>query len=230
MKTHRFSLIVSAISIAMFGTTAYGATVYVDLGTATTFTANTDTNGRTWNTVGAAGATNLNDSTGAATTIDLSITALANAGIGGPFDGAAGPDPFDESGVFGDALFNGVTTPMQINFSGLAASTQYIFTAINLRGTSGRNGLFTIGDGVAVAPGTSSDIGAGLVLQLNGPILSFNVTSSATGTIGLGYGEETAGTGGALLNGLTITAVPEPSSAALLALGAVALLRRRRTA
>lgn len=229
MKTHRFSLIASATSIAMFGTIAHGATVYVDFGTGTTFPSNTDTNGRTWNSVGASGATSLNDSTGAATTIDVSITALAFAGFGN-FDGAAGPDPFDESGVFGDALFNGVTTPMQINFSGLAASTQYIFTAINLRGTNGRNGLFTLGDGVAVAPGTSSDIGSGLVLQLNGPILSFNVTSSATGTIGLGYGEQSDGAGGALLNGLTITAVPEPSSAALLGLGALALLRRRRTA
>ncbi|MCH7228112.1 hypothetical protein [Haloferula sp. A504] len=160
--------------------------------------------GKYWNSLGnnTANPTNaaLIDSTNGSTPVTVTVSTGSGSVSGwGDFNGAAAPDPYDEFSVRDDALFNGDTGAIPITFSGLLANTEYDFTMISRRPASGRDGKVTI------TTGTSTDIGSGLVLVLNGDVLSFSATSDATGKISLGFAENTAGGGGAVMNGMTIT-------------------------
>ncbi len=168
---------------------------------------NPASDGKHWNSLGANDVDGgdlsnaaLIDSTGAATGVTVSVTTGGGQGSGfGDFNGAAGPDPYDEVAVHDDGLFNGGTSPLPITFNGLLANTEYTFTAISRRAASGTDGKITI------TTGTSTDIGSGLLLEWNGEVLSFNATSDASGTIAFGFGEWASVTGGTVMNGMTLT-------------------------
>lgn len=208
------------------------ATILIDWSTATSLT--TDGDGNHWNSLGSnlVNSGNLTsaaliDSSGAATTVNVSVqTDFSTAQGWGGFDGTVGPNPFDEAAVSGDALFNGTDTQLiPITFQGLLANTEYVFTAVNRRVTNNRDGKITL------TTGTSTNLGTGVLAQNS--TLTFNVTSDASGVIAFGFAENTSGAGGTVMNGMTISGtfpVPEPATASMLALGAAALLRRRRKA
>ena len=158
--------------------------------------------GKYWNSLGANNANPTNatliDSTNGSTPVTVTVVTGNGTGSGwGDFNGAAGPDPYDEFSVRDDALFANGAVP--ITFSGLQANTTYDFTAINRRAASGQNGKITI------SAGTSTDIGSGIVLVLNGDVLSFSATSSATGIIALGFADNTNNSGAPVMNGMTIS-------------------------
>ncbi len=183
---------------------AVAETILIDWSKTTTIA--TDGDGNQWNSLGlnpenGGDLSNaaLIDSTGAATGVTVSVTTGAGQGSGwGDFNGAAGPDPYDEAAVHDDGLFNGGTTPLPITFNGLQANTEYSFTAISRRDASGTDGKITI------TTGTSTDIGSGLLLDWNGDVLSFNATSDASGTIAFGFAEWVNASGGTVMNGMTI--------------------------
>lgn len=230
------SSLTTAAILCVTGASASAATILIDWATNSTLV--TDGDGNKWNSIGSntSGGTGVGDlvneplidSTGAATSVKVSVTTGAGSGSGwGDFDGVAGPDPYDEAAVHDDGVFNGGTTPIPITFSGLLANTEYTFTAINRRTTA------TAKDGkITLITGTSTDIGTGIVLGLNGPVLSFNATSDSNAIISFGFADNTSATGGAVMNGMTVTGnfttVPEPSSLVLVSLSAFGLLRRRR--
>ena len=191
------------------GVSADAETILTDWGGSgtggVTAVSNPASDGKRWNSLGANNANPTNaaliDSTGGSTPVTVTVSTGNGSGSGwGDFNGAAGSDPYDEAAVHDDALFNSGTGAIPITFSGLQANTEYDFTTINRRTVgTGQNGKITI------SAGTSTDIGSGIVLVLNGDVLSFSATSNAAGTISLGFADNTGASGGPAMNGMTIS-------------------------
>lgn len=145
--------------------------------------------------------------------------------------GAVGFSAFGNVGVGGDFLVSGsetLTATIALASSSFAGLSLTGFTYVRAGGfvlSEGETGTFTWSGGSHnIGPGSGTTIANGI----NG-----SGATSATLTSGLRTAGPNSGTN-ATLNfegfGAEFVAVPEPASASLLALGAAALLRRRRTA
>lgn len=216
---------------------ASAATILIDWSTAASIS-NPAGDSKHWNSLGTPGTaidvatTALVDVSGAASGISVAVDNTGNtgnstgAGFGGTgVNGPAGADPFDEpnaviDGIYANYNANGTSL---ITFTGLAAFTQYDFVAIGGRNSGGGDGLITVN------AGTSSF--STYDLLNSGALLSFSVTSTGSGQIQFNFSEKVTDTNGstsATWNALSLSQVPEPSSALLGGLGMLCLLRRRR--
>lgn len=184
-----------------------------------------------------------------ANTSNSTGTGFGGAGINGPVGATApfnitGTNRPTVDGLFANYNANGTVV---FTFSGLVASTVYDFSLIGGRASNGSNGFIKVITGTAGAGGSDVDLletgggGTGkyaaddfldtFSLLNDGTIASFSVTSNASGLIAFDFFEgqnDTNGTTNATFNAMSITQVPEPSTALLGGLGLLALLRRRR--
>ena len=234
---------------------APAATVLIDLSTAATVS-NPAGDGKYWTSMGTGTnstitETDLIDSSNAATTWDLDITTTSvvsggtsGAGFGGTgIDGPAGPDPFDEANAITDGIFvnNNSDGTAVFKFYGLAIGIDYSFSLIGGRASNGKDG------GIKILSGTpdsnavdldvieTDDLLDSYNLLNDGTVLNFTITSIDGGPDGgvieweFFKGDNTNGDfGGSTFNALSMTQVPEPSTALLSILGTLLLLRRRR--
>ncbi|MBT8037279.1 MAG: PEP-CTERM sorting domain-containing protein [Verrucomicrobiae bacterium] len=228
--------------------TASAATALIDIASSAVVT-DPAGDGKYWNTIGQAdGAldhsiTNMVDSANVATGFNLAIDVtnidsggVSGAGFGGTgVNGPSGADPFDEANVITDGIFNnnaGNGTAV-FSFTGLAASSSYNFSAIGGRETNGDDGAIIILDAATSFLGNSAiTTEVNYSLLNDGTVRDFSVTSNGSGEIFFEFRKASTGDtdGSATINGLSIegAVVPEPSSTALIGLGGLALILRRR--
>ena len=124
--------------------------------------------------------------------------AFGGTGINGP----AGADPFDEANATTDGIFanNNSVGTAEVTFTGLSASTQYNFSMIGGRASSGGNGTITVLQGTS---GSSS-----YTLFNSGALLNFTVTSTAGGVIQLEFSEasnDTSSSSNATWNAMSLS-------------------------
>ncbi len=254
----------SLVGLGLVAASANAATVLIDWSTNQT-APSPDTNGNYWNTLGPAGvgsdftATALTASNNTASgwsvaaTLDAVTSNSTGAGFGGagingpvgatsPFNTTGGDRPTVD-GMYSNYNANGTAV---ITFTGLAANTQYDFSAIGGRASGGNDGFIKVITGAFGAGGSDIDLletsgGTGkyaaddfldtFSLLNDGTILNFSVTSDGSGSIAFDFFEgqnDTDGGSNSTFNALSITEIPEPSAALLGGLGFMMLLRRRR--
>ena len=137
-----------------------------------------------WNNIkSGTSLSNLVDSTGAPTSIDLALTFKAGSGFGGSAfnNGDSGaPAPFNALNAYGDGLYSNISASgagIDLSFSGLAASTAYTIVFYG-----GRNdGNWSNAD-VTITTGTGT---GGKVTHRSAT--TFTVTSDTAGTIVLNF-------------------------------------------
>ncbi len=184
------------------------------------FSNNVNTTTAGWDVLGVSGATG-NGADVAVTTlttgwqlaIDFDNTAAVGVG-GAGIAGAAGATITEANAIVDGFFIQNNTDVITLNFSNLTAGANYDFVA-----HTGRNG----GGADATVGGVTSTWAAG-----GGQELSFTQQASGTGTLSFTF--SSAGNN-ATLNALSIAdgaPIPEPSSTALLGLGGLALILRRR--
>lgn len=139
------------------------------------------------------------------------------------------------SALYRDFYFAGNGVTVTVNLSGLDASTEYFVTAFSydsgaFGGGTPVNQDFLVGTDIVGNIAYSGDLSSGLGPDPDTNALTDNSTTFSITTDGSGNATFTtvsSGGQGARLNGLIVD-VPEPSSLALLSLGGLAMLRRRR--
>jgi len=225
-------MIAAAIfGIALTALTAPAATILIDFGQSTTTTTATG-----WNNVTNAGAntvSNLVDSTGTATTFDLSIGTPAFTTTGGGISNTgttAGPYPSTATSDFFFAFVSSTTASgAQVILSDLSASTNYSFKfyASRVGGSGTRSTTYTAtglntGSAVLEPSGNISNVAQvdniqptiGNVISID--LFRTSLALNSTGTVLLGVME------------ITTTPAPEPGTLSLLAFAGVPMLMRRR--
>lgn len=211
--------------------------------------------GAQWNRVTGQGtstifAENLKDSGGFATGVDVSLE------INGSFLSDPGQQELGPGGIYGGLMRDYVylsspVDPLQVVsknglISGLDSGQLYDIylyaqgDAYLEEYSPGQNTLFTI-NGVSKQTRWDGVVGGDGFLVEGIEYVRFRVAASVGGTIGFSWANVISGPGGnvvtdldgsnsrfAVINGLQIVAVPEPSSALLGSLALLGLLRRRR--
>jgi hypothetical protein len=155
----------------------------------------------------------------------ITFTAGANRDRAAPTSGAS-PDLYrDLFTALSETQTNGVT----LSISGLDPSTTYSLEIWSLDRGFNNGATYewrdTTDPASPVLLGTITNSTSAVPASLSEFRVTANVTSDATGTIRLGH-NDSAGTG--TINGLRISTVPEPTSAALVGVGGLGLLARRR--
>lgn len=208
------------------------AVVLIDFSDATAAGAGADGNGNYWTSVGDAGlqgnaadlsVANLIDSTNSATTIDLDINfsnTSANGWGGNGIDGPPGSNPFDQTFAVTDGIYSNTSGGLvTLTLSDLDANTKYNLSLIGGRRSGAGN------DGVI---GITTGTGSGGILRNSGTQLDLSIFSDSSGEIAFTFVDTNfTNINSTTLNAMSI-ALPEPSSTALLGLGGVALMLRRR--
>lgn len=196
------------------------AAVLIDFGGVAT--TNPDSFGHYWNNFASGAVTNvslINDANGAA-----GFT-LTSSGFGGTGAGAAVPATSGyPSTAYDDYAYlnNAASQSTTLTFNGLSLSNVYAFTIYSSRTATGtRNTTFT-------ATGANSDgftvnsVGNTALMTIS------NIAPTALGTITLTLSNNSSQFGYLNFLQVTPTAVPEPTSAALLGLALAAFVARRR--
>lgn len=237
-------ILTAACSASLLATSASGTVIQIDVGRSDSITTDTGwnnlNNGANSGTFATDfGVTDMVDSTGAATAIDIRVDSTGGgswAGSGADFLGTA-PSPFNTAptNAIKDSMFIRGTS-VDIVISDLTAGYTY---GLLLWGARGNNGevvdadiVFTVTDGTGTYEGSYAD-------GLNNPtVVSFaDLVADVNGEITITYeGETVAGlpsnatsSESGALNVIQLTeTVPEPGSLALLSLGGLLVARRRR--
>lgn len=218
----RSALLLAAASMAV-GSVSQAAVVtyYIDMGPTSSASP--------WNNINDGNSHTLTDSTGAMTTATLIsggwsgaannavtyMTGAAAAAFGGPNNNAATDSAYDNSPL----------TPPVLTFGGLDPAATYTFTIFASRNSGGnKTGDYTV-TGMNSATGSlNAETNWDNILVLR------DIVPSAGKTISLSAALNPANTSGYVyLNAVRMDAVvPEPASLGVLAVGALALLRRRK--
>ena len=244
MTTIRSTVLVAAIG-SLAGS-ASGQLILIDVGTDDTFRGfsvpGPDANGNSWNSLSSfIFNTNLVDSTGAGTGINLGFSRLD------------GPDsftgPLTDANGFGDPSLPGLGAGLGALGVGEAAVDYFVnprFDVFNLDPSlqyevtlyggrkfgDGNTTNFTIlsdnsGSATTLASLDLDHANAGNFLANTDSVVSAIVTPGGGGTLTIDVTGGADG-GAGYLNALSIRVIPAPASAALLGLGGLAIVRRRR--
>lgn len=120
----------------------------------------------------------------------------------------------------------GATDPIvSLSFTGLAASQTYDILFYSARGNNG-----SVATNIGVTTGTGTGASISDSLNNDSEVGLFSATTTASGELTLTYTVGGNSNQVGALNFMSITAVPEPSSTALLGLSGLALILRRRRA
>lgn len=244
MTTVRKTLIAAAIG-SVAGA-ASGQLILIDLGTDATFRGfsvpGTDANGNSWNSLDSfVFNTNLVDATGAGTGINLGFSRLEGTdSFNGPLTDASGFGDPSLPGLgaglgalaVGEAAVDYFVNP-RFDLFNLDPSLQYEVTLYGGRkfgdGNTSNYAILSDNSGSA-ATLASLDLdhaNAGNFIANTDSVVSAIVTPGGGGTLTIDVTGGADG-GAGYLNALSIRVIPAPASAALLGLGGLAIVRRRR--
>lgn len=249
MKT--FFATAALVSASVFAGSADAASVYIDLGKKSTTTGTTDTynnvstDGFFFDTVapvplklnGGAATTAplaLLDTTGAASGISFDVDSLSDAGgyVGDNGSNFSGPFPASLSGIETTALESMWTFARGIDanftFTGLDNSKAYNITFYGAHDQAGSSANSSITFDLLVGTGSAPASEVYDTFNNTSDVLAYTGVSPNNGTIQFLLDNNNVGSAEGWLNFISIEVVPEPSSLALLALGGVFTLRRRR--
>lgn len=241
ITTIKNKLTLGLTGLALAAGSANAAIALVDLGTAASVT-NPASDGKYWTSVGTgtnntSTALDLIDIANASTSWDIAITTTSiqdggtsGAGFGGTgIDGPSGADPFDEANAITDGVFanNNGNGTVVFAFTGFIAGATYDFSAIGGRDSGGADGQIIILDSAIAIGNGAVGLRDNYTLADSGTVRNFSVDATVGGEI---WFEFRSTASGSTLNALSIegAAVPEPSGTALLGLGGLALILRRR--
>lgn len=237
---------VIAAAVAAAAGTSAGQFILIDFGTDATFRGfsvpGPDANGNSWNSLDSfAFNTNLLDSTGAGTGVNLGFSRLEGTdSFNGPLTDASGLGDPSLPGLgaglgnlaVGEAAVDYFVNP-RFDLFNLDPSAQYEVTLYGGRkfgdGNTSNYAILSDNSGSATTL-ASLDLdhaNAGNFIANTDSVVSAIVTPGGGGTLTIDVSGGADG-GAGYLNALSIRLIPAPSSAALLGLGAIAAVRRRR--
>ncbi|MFC5050877.1 PEP-CTERM sorting domain-containing protein [Rubritalea spongiae] len=239
-KTNISSLSIVATALLGLSATSQASSILIDFGASAGVTTGNYNNVNGNGTTGASSISDVEDtyslidSTGAsAGQVVVSSNTTANWGDAASGANYTGTKPVTLSGIAATATDDGlymnnagaIDPIVSLSFTGLAASQTYDILFYSARGNNG--GVAT---NIGVTTGTGTGASISNSFNNDSDVGIFSATTTASGELTLTYTVGGSSSSAGALNFMSITAVPEPSSTALLGLGGLALILRRRRA